>query len=77
MDKTIDQALKRYWEEKLELTIRGGNLSYCMLEGYRHKEFDLAKNANKFNNHDGILWKGDLCLRLKILLVYIRRQPGY
>lgn len=79
MDKAVDQALQRYWEEKkrLEQTIRRGNLSYCIWEGYCHKEFDLTKNIGKINRHDGILWKGDLCLRPKILLAYIRRQPGY
>lgn len=79
MDKAIDQALTRYWEEKekLELTIRRGNLSYCILEGYRHKAFRLTKKAENLKNHDGILWKGDLCLRQKTLLAYIRRQPGY
>ena len=79
MDRAINLALRQYQlqKEKLDMTIRRGNLPYCILEGYRNKAFHLTKNVEKLNRHDGIVWKNDLCLRPKILLAYIRKQPGY
>lgn len=79
MERAINLALRQYQlqKDKLGMTIRRGNLAYCILEGYRNKAFHLTKNVEKLNSHDGIVWKNDLCLRPKILLAYIRKQPGY
>ena len=56
-----------------------GNLAYVLLEGYKQNCFNLAKESNldKLRKKDGVLYKGDLCLRSAALESYVRRQAGY
>ena len=54
-----------------------GNLSFCILEGYRHGAFKLAKKLKKLKKRSGIIWKNDLCLKSEALVQFVRQQPGY
>lgn len=56
-----------------------GTLAEIMLEAYRNREavFRLASSLKKLEKHDGIMWKGDLCLRRDALERFIHQQPGY
>ena len=53
-----------------------GNIAFCILEGYRHGAFDLTSKIKRLSKHDGIVWKGDLCLRKDPLISFVRQQPG-
>lgn len=55
-----------------------GNLAAVLLECYQDPEvFHLAKSVKKIDKHDGIIWKGDLCLRRSALERAVRLQDGY
>lgn len=79
MDMAISKAKERHSAmiEQIKDSIPVGNLSLCILEGYRHDAFDLTKNVKKLCEHDGIIWKSDLCIKPEALIQFIRQQPGY
>lgn len=54
-----------------------GNLAYILLGGFEQGAFNLTSKIKKLQKHDGIFWKGDLCLRRDALERYVRTQPGY
>lgn len=79
MNKALKEARKNHQAmiEQIKDTIPVGNLSYCILEGYRNDTFDLTKKLERLKKHDGIIWKGDICLRPEVLIQFVRQQPGY
>lgn len=54
-----------------------GNIAWCILRGFQEQCFDLCKNIDKLQKHDGILWRDDLCLRPEALISFLHQQPGY
>ena len=54
-----------------------GNLAFCLYDGFENEAFDLAKKISKLEKHEGILWKGDLCLRAEPLVKFVRTQRGF
>lgn len=79
MDMAFTKAMEQHQAmiRQIKETIPLGNISYCLLEGYRNGAFNLAKTAKKLKKHDGIIWKDDLCLRKEPFIQFIRQQPGY
>lgn len=79
MDTALNKAIHVHHDliGQLMERIPVGNLPFCILEGYRHGAFDLANKIKKLGDHDGILYKDDLCLRSDALIQFIRQQPGY
>lgn len=87
------QRLDRQFETAIQLSLtaqkrallrfsRGkkrGTLAEIMLGAYRNREavFRLAPRLKELEKHDGIIWKGDLCLRRDALERFIHQQPGY
>lgn len=75
----IKQGLSEYKllrKEQLDL-VPEGNLSFCILKGYKNKVFHLADSIEKLEKKDGVMWKDDLCIRPQQLLSFVRQQPGY
>lgn len=54
-----------------------GNLSFCILEGFRNDAFQLTKSIEKLCKREGIIWGKDLCLRPEALIRFVRTQAGY
>lgn len=54
-----------------------GNLAFCLYDGFENEAFGLAKKISKLEKHEGILWKGDLCLRAEPLVKFVRTQRGF
>lgn len=79
MGKALDKAMEEHQAmiEQIKDRVQVGNLSFCILEGYRNGAFDLAKRIEKLIKHDGIIWRGDLCLRKDALIQFVRQQSGY
>lgn len=79
MDAALAEALSIHQNliSQLKDHIPVGNLSFCLLEGYKHGAFDLASKLKKLDTHDGVLYKDDLCLRSDVLVQFVRQQPGY
>ena len=79
LDAALNNALCVHHDLIDQLTdhIPVGNLPFCLLEGYEHGAFSLAEKPKKLGNYDGILYKGDLCLRSDALIQFVRQQPGY
>ncbi len=79
MDKALNKALQQHQTtiEQVKDNFPVGNLSFCILEGYRNGAFDLTTKIEKLHKHEGIIWKGDLCLRKESLISFIRQQCGY
>lgn len=79
MEDAVAEAQQYHLDmiEKIKEHFPIGNLSFCILEGYRNAAFDLTRKIEKLEKHGGILWKGDLCLRRDELIQFIRQQPGY
>lgn len=75
----VKQGLNEYEllrKEQLDLVPKG-NLTFCILRGYKSKAFHLADSIEKLKKKDGTMWKGDLCIRPQHLLSFVRQQPGY
>lgn len=75
----VKQGLNEYEllrKEQLDLVPKG-NLSFCILRGYKDKAFYLANNLERLKKRDGVIWKDDLCIRPQQLLSFVRQQPGY
>jgi len=53
------------------------NLAAVLLEGLRQDAFNLTKKIEKLNKHEGVIWKGDLCLKKSALERFVRIQNGY
>lgn len=79
MDRAILKATKEHQSmmEQIKETIPLGNLSYCIMEGYKANAFQLAEKKKDLSEKDGILWQNDLCLRREALIRFVRLQPGY
>lgn len=60
----------------LRSTKKQCNLSAILCTG-KKEYFSLAKSLDDLDKHDGIIWKGDLCLRKIPLVSYVQRYPGY
>ncbi|WP_312939736.1 hypothetical protein [Oscillibacter sp.] len=69
-----ERALLRFSRSK-----KRGTLAEIMLDAYNNCEavFRLAPRLKELEKHDGIIWKGDLCLRRDALERFIHQQPGY
>lgn len=63
--------------DKLDQQRKKGNIAALLLEGLEQDAFDLCKKIEKLYRHDGIIWRGDLCLRREPLERFIRLQDGY
>lgn len=79
MNTALKKALREHQSmiEQIKESFPIGNLPFCLYEGYRNGAFTLAKKTKKLRKCDGILWKGDLCLRPDALVQFVRLQPGY
>lgn len=79
MDRAILKATKEHQSmmEQIKETIPLGNLSYCIMEGYKANAFQLAEKKKDLSKKDGILWQNDLCVRREALIRFVRLQPGY
>lgn len=78
-DKAMADALQ-YQQgliDSLKENIPVGNLAFCILEGLKGQAFDLTKRTIKLCKHDGIFWKGDICLRPEALIRFVRTQRGF
>lgn len=71
------KAAHKVMIEKINENRPVGNLSFCILEGYRNGAFDLTSKLKKLDTHSGIIWKDDLCLKKESLIQFVRQQPGY
>ena len=57
-----------------------GNIAYVLLNAYLGDNFNLLKQGKKLtklSKYDGIMFKGDLCLRKCALQQVVNRSPGY
>lgn len=79
MDSALKQSKKHHENMIAEVkeSIPIGNISFCILEGYRNGAFNLAKHKKDLDKCGGIKWKGDLCLKSSELISFVRQQPGY
>ena len=79
MDSALSDAIQEQQGmiERLKDQIPVGNIAFCIFEGYKHNAFNLTSKMKKLSKHDGIIWKGDLCLRKEPLVSFVRQQPGY
>lgn len=63
--------------EQIEQNKPKGNIAFLLYEAYSEGMFRMAKKLEKLDSKDGIIWKGDFCLRKAPLENFIRKQPGY
>jgi hypothetical protein len=54
-----------------------GNVAAVLLEGLHQCAFSLTKKVEKLNKHEGVIWKGDLCIKKEPLERFIRIQNRY
>ena len=57
-----------------------GNIAYVLLNAYLGDNFNLLKQGKKLtklSKYDGIMLKGDLCLRKCALQQVVNQSPGY
>lgn len=81
-DNALEESVDSFNHEMdaLKANVPDGNLAYILLNGYLNKEFSVLKNdkkLHKLSKRDGIIWKGDLCLRSLSLETFVRKQNGY
>lgn len=79
LQKAIDKAQAAQLEalEAIQKSRPIANLAYILYEAYEEELFRMTKKIDKLNSKDGIIWKGDFCLRKIPLEKFIRKQPGY
>lgn len=64
--------------DDLDRSKKKGNLAFVLLKCYEDpKVFNLTKKIKKLDKHDGIKWRGHLCLRPAALERAVRLQDGY
>jgi energy-coupling factor transporter ATP-binding protein EcfA2 len=67
---------QRHLLQNLRSTKKQCNLSAILCTG-KKEYFSLGKSLNDLEKYDGIMWKGDLCLRRIPLVSFVQKQPGY
>lgn len=75
LTKLVKAQDKRTLPNTMEKENKPGNVDYYELirMWYKEDSFDLAKNADRLKNHDGIIHKELLCLRSEKLLQKIQK----
>lgn len=75
LTKIVKAQDKRTLPNTMEKENKPGNVDYYELirMWYKEDSFDLAKNADRLKNHDGIIHKELLCLRSEKLLQKIQK----
>lgn len=53
------------------------NIASLLLRGYDLDTFDLCKKVEKLDRHEGMIWRGGLCLRRDVLERFVRMHDGY
>ncbi len=77
VEESLEESSRRI--QNIQRRTRKKTIPQLMLEGLDNDEFSLAKKKKPETlwECDGIIFRGDLCLRAETLLAFIMRQDGY